>query len=99
MHLVIATYNCRICCLDHVRTYADAKSVGEVICPECKMSSLSAVKNKEIVEAWRSFLRNQTAKLLPTVKEGGSYLRLRFQEEEFNLPDGQDFGVRVELAS
>ena len=103
MHLVIATFTCRVCVYVHEETYADAESIGEVICPECKMSSLSAVKNKEIVEEWSSLLRNQNAEFSRSVREGedclGLGLGLKLVHEGFNLSNGQDFEVEGEFVS
>lgn len=103
MDLVIARYTCRICFLDHVRTYAETESIGEVICPEheCGISSLSAAKNKEIVERWSSLLRNQNAEFPRSVREGEDCLGvgLNLVHEGFNLSNGQDFEVEVELVS
>lgn len=92
-----AKYHCQICHDEFTKTYDQANPIGDVSCPNCRIASISSVKNEEILMAWVVALKKERSRLAPIVGEGERWTVSPFWEEVISIPSNPDFSIEVEL--
>jgi len=94
-----AKYDCQICHEKFTKRYDQTDAIGNVICPGCKIASISSVKNEEIIMAWVAFRKKERSRLDAIVREGERWTFAPWWDEMISIPTHRDFSIEVELGA